>query len=131
MFKLNQKVWSFVYGWGVIERIIPTDTFPIKVYFDTEARESYTEYGVAYPNQNQTLFHDEVIFKIPSEPKPDLKKGDPLIVGGEYRRYFSHWEEDKAACFENGLTEWTSSGGVRYWGSYRLPTEEELGNEEI
>ena len=104
MFKLNQRVWSHFFGWGVITKIhngvisvLHKERHENKIYcFYTNGK--YYRYDL-YPS----LFHDEVKeWPNPDPPKPDFT-GKELFVSLDnekwYIRTFIRWNENnKVVC---------------------------------
>lgn len=68
--KVKDRVWDFICGYGTIEFISNTSSYPIHVLFDLKYRDeditkNYTIEGKVSRIANQTLFWQE--FKIPTE----------------------------------------------------------------
>jgi len=75
--KVNDKVWSFDFGWGRVEEVTKNSFY---VKFDTMKnmynRRRYCFNGIEcnFNNmKNQTIFWDEFIFDIPTKPKIPLQ----------------------------------------------------------
>ncbi len=72
--KVNDKVWSFEFGWGNVIEINKDLMYPIVVgFYPSEYRETYDYNGRSMDKVNQTLFWDEIKFDIPEKPKIKLK----------------------------------------------------------
>lgn len=65
---INDMVWSFMYGWGVIIKIHFPDQFPIKVHFNSGMKETYTLTGRHSIKATQSLFWREIKINPPSMP---------------------------------------------------------------
>ena len=118
--KKGDKVWSFVYGWGVVEDI-RKKKLQITVKFKNE-RDTFTLDGKMYKtDMYQTLFWDEVKFEIPNKPLPDLPIDTKLLVWGEkdkrkYKRHFKKFNKNgKIVCFSYGETSWTAGDDETEW----------------
>lgn len=59
MFKVGQRVWEFVRGWGKVEEILEGAPYPVSVIFETEETESYTSDGREYESCPRVLFFKE------------------------------------------------------------------------
>jgi len=121
--KKGDKVWSFVYGWGVVEDI-RKKKLQITVKFKNE-RDTFTLDGKMYKtDMYQTLFWDEVKFDIPKKPLPDLAIDTKVLVWDlegvvMYKRYFKKFNNDgKIVCFEDGKTSWSSPKNKEVSWSY-------------
>ena len=66
---LGVKVWNFEYGWGVITRISARREYPVSVLFDIGVSREFSLCGRRIYELNQSLFWNEVKFKIPSKRK--------------------------------------------------------------
>ena len=96
--KVGDKVWSFRWGFGIIEYVTYGD-FPIGVQFDndkTKNTATYTTNGKYRRDEAQDLFWDEVKFEIPKQPKRKVKKyialtktplGFGMMIKSSYRTY--------------------------------------------
>jgi len=65
------------------------------------------------------------------EKRPDLKVDAPVLVSNHrgasahLKRHFSHWDGDRMACYDNGLTSFTSGENTCAWDYWKLPEETE------
>ena len=128
--KVGDRVWSIQRGWGTIEAVGYTDTFPIFVTFDSNDRVSYTNKGkVGLFDALPTLFWNE--FQIPeaalTKPLPKLEVDTKVIVWIEpnlkVNRYFSHFgDKGQIHCFSNGGTSW-SANTTSSWPNWELADE--------
>lgn len=66
--KVGDKVWDYHFGWGEIVDIESICLFPLSVSFLTRAPLTYTFTGAFQETLNQTLFWDEIKFKVPTQP---------------------------------------------------------------
>ena len=89
--KVNDKVWSFEFGWGNVIEINKDLMYPIVVgFYPSEYRETYDYNGRSMDKVNQTLFWDEIKFDIPEKPKIKLKNNydeyikEPEIAEASY-----------------------------------------------
>lgn len=126
-FKLGDKVWSFVYGWGEVSKIT-NDRYPIYVNFKSKIDNgnfiiNYTNNGEESPDVNQSLFFDEIKFKVPKRPLPQLEVDTKVLVRNSTsdrweKKYFSNFDEDgNMCCFYDGSTSWSGKGtsNWKYW----------------
>lgn len=113
--KVGDNVWDFILGWGKIETIDKSETYPIGVRFNNrDVHRSFTLSGKAYIHTNRTLFWGKIKFEIPTQPLPRFEIDTPLIVWDDperkYKRYFSHYgENSEIYCFNDGATSWSAS----------------------
>jgi hypothetical protein len=132
-FKVGDKVWDFVYGWGTVTSIIHGDEYPVKIKFPAFLSvQTYGFDGKSTPSANRSLFFAEI--PIPKEalerPRPDLKVDDPVWVMSYERqewvkRHFAHWACDSICVFNNGKTSWsTETGNTTAFWRYKLPEDE-------
>lgn len=63
MFKIKDRVYDLVYGWGVVNREGYSDTYPIRVDFGDNNSRSYTLNGENTLGYNRTLFFCEPNFE--------------------------------------------------------------------
>jgi hypothetical protein len=68
--KIGDKVYSTVLGWGEIESIDMSNSYPILVrFFHDNSSTGYTIEGYYYSNiPIQSLFWDEVVIEAPKKP---------------------------------------------------------------
>ena len=59
LFKLRDRVFDVLYGWGVVNSIEESSTFPIRVHFDNLKQCSYTWDGKITQDYNPTLSFTE------------------------------------------------------------------------
>jgi hypothetical protein len=130
-FKLNQKVWSPLNGWGVVILINDTEYF-MHIKFDTCGTNMYRLDGtVNKGSEYPMIFHDKVDIKDWPCPKPNivstLKVDDPILVSKDdisySKRHFAKYENSLVYTFANGLTSWSSDGNLAEWRYYELPNE--------
>jgi len=71
--KVGDRVWSINYGWGEVQEV-GNDYF--KVYFEGINNDWYFMYNGfrADCDINQTLFWDEIKFKVPKKPNIELSE---------------------------------------------------------
>lgn len=125
--KVGDKVWSFEFGWGVIEAIELHTIYPIKVIFehtDNFYEDQYTHCGKALiAPPNQSLFWDEVKITAPRKPLPDLPVDTKVLVWNngtdKLPRHFSRFDESgKIECYLEGQSSWTTDGGTSCWENW-------------
>jgi len=117
--KIEDRVYSLTRGWGTISYIHRSGPYSIKVIFDSNITEVYTDTG--YSNLADivpSLFWDEVKFDIPKKPLPELEVDTKLTIwthdkSHPKRRHFSHFDsQDRCCCFEAGQTSFTTKSTV-------------------
>jgi len=123
--KIGDRLYSLVYGWGVVEEI-GKENLQITVKFKNE-RDTFTFDGKMYEtDMHQTLFWDEIKFQVPKKPLPDLEVDTKVIVWNKEglikcKRYFKEFTPDGiAVCFIKGYTSWTSSGETAKWEHFEV-----------
>ena len=119
MFKEGQRVFTFFYGWGYIKSISNnTDIYPIKVKFDGDTVEYFTEdgRGDASHGYRVLFFNEPTISNVLSSPKvlPRWEIDAPVIVrisenSPWVKRHFAMWNGTKCMIYPNGTTSWTNS----------------------
>ena len=68
--KVNDRVYSLQYGWGIIEEINIFNNFQLNVKFDDYYCGSYNYYGLEYRNIKQRdLYWDRPEIIAPEKPK--------------------------------------------------------------
>lgn len=76
--KVGDRVWDYLYGWGEIIDVNPSNDYPIRAEFKGHTA-SYTLSGFfSRDYMNPSLFHDEVKITPPPRPKRKVKK--PISV---------------------------------------------------
>lgn len=137
-FKLNQKVWSPIYSWGILTDIYPIERLMV-VKFDSSKDYTFTLVGAhAFKldgsfseSEYPMIFHDKVDIKDWPCPKPNiansLKVDDKVLVSKDditySKRHFAKYENSLVYTFANGLTSWSSDGNLAEWKYYELPNE--------
>lgn len=89
--KVGDRLWSFVYGWGIVVGIDYNDLNPIRVEFP-RAIITYREEGGSSLALPRTLFWDELNFEIPKPPKvekwkwilQEMENKDHFIISDNY-----------------------------------------------
>lgn len=130
--KVGDKVWCITSGWGEVRGIDFSKAYSIGVYFTSDEFKTYTVDGrYTEDDLNQTLFWDEVVFEAPSKPLPKLNVDDKVLVWDDgdtnkCKRYFSHFDGSKVACFDSGCTSFSTPHRYRvtYWDNFELYTGE-------
>ena len=124
--KMGDKLYSVEDGWGILEEI--ADRYhPLIIQFDS-CRKNFTFNGRRYiDSKNPTLFWDEIKFKIPKKPLPNLKVDAKVIVWNsvEYvlkeKRHFKEFNnKGKIVCFTNGATSWSDGWAEDEWEYWEL-----------
>lgn len=111
--KIGEKAWCMRRGWGEIGRIVPSQAYPIHVYFQNGIEGAYTISGrYNLDDVSQMLFWDEVVIEAPKKPFPDLEVDTKVLVWCDnkpkHKRYFSHFSPTGVVCFDHGMTSWTT-----------------------
>jgi hypothetical protein len=70
--RVGDKVWCFVYGWGVVIKVKILTSHPIHVRFKKENVCAYTVRGELFTDGRQVLFWDEVKVIAPKK-QPNTK----------------------------------------------------------
>jgi hypothetical protein len=133
--RVGDRVWSVIHRWGRITKIDSDEDYPIEVKFDFEEQivRNYDHYGkYVKRDPNPSLYWDEIKFKVPKKPLPDLEVDTKVIVWDDgdddddrHKRYFSHFNEDgKICCFLDGTTSWTAEEQVTSWDYWELAEKE-------
>lgn len=109
--KVGDRVWDIRRGWGTVQGVLPSNSWPVRVLFDTSYQESYTYAGGTTESAPRTLFWDELV--IPIKPLPKLEVDTLVRVWDGSRdhaklRYFSHFEGTKIFAYCQGATSITA-----------------------
>lgn len=59
-FKVGERVYSVTWGWGVVDRMINNDSYPVLVKFDCNQIISHTVDGKHNKYALRTLFFEEI-----------------------------------------------------------------------
>lgn len=140
-FRVGDKVFSLMYGSGMVERVIENVRHSVVVGWDSGGDIHYLPDGRLHCNdKSQTLFHGA----FPDIPKEwievedklrleDLKIDDKIMVGLDgsdmwYRRRFAGIGQDgRILTFGGGSDSWSGVGRPKIsWERWRLPTEDEM-----
>ena len=81
------------------------------------SEERFKEYLKASTQEQKEKFKE--MFPDYFNPRPDIKPGQLIYVksGSIWKmRFFSHWDDDKVACYMNQQKE----GGVSSWQEYSI-----------
>lgn len=96
IFKVGDRVFHYVFKWGIITDIKENEPFSIKVNFNNDQFETFKDNGIEAIHRPPTLSFTEYTFKGFSQvrPRPDLKAGDLIWVkdqGTEWllKRFFA------------------------------------------
>jgi len=109
-FKVGQRVWSFIQGWGTVTNteIDETTYYPILVQYDDGDQDTFTKEGERALSERRTLFFKEI--PIPADalvPPVDeiiLNVGDIILFNNGQLRYvagYSGPEKDTVACHDS------------------------------
>lgn len=115
IFKVGDKVFDIIkQEWGIVKSTDDNDMYPIKVSFRHNNSSTYTVAGLINDTDKlPRLSFVECTFmdgKFTQErPLPKIEKDTPIYVMYNSRRewcirYFSHFEGNKAVCFDNQKT---------------------------
>jgi len=82
IFKKDDRVFAYVFGWGTVIYVDNKDEFPIGVKFDTENNESFTYDGRYYFGEAPILSFTEYTLEgfTQERPEPLPKIGDIVWV---------------------------------------------------
>ena len=127
--KVGDKVWLLLdMKWHTIKQIDYNCEYPIKLDDDS----TFTIQGSFFINSPQMLFWDEIEIIAPEKLPAELEVDTPVIVwndrdGVEQKRYFSHFEKGRIACFVLGRTSWSVDykGETNTWDNWELANIEE------
>ena len=123
-FKVGDKVVCMMHGEGVVDHLWAGGTFRAHVLFDRGIRETYTVDGCTSTSCNRTLFHaNSGIVEFDTTVHPDIEPGQVIWVRGGsdwFVRHFSHFENGRLFCFNDGRTE----GITSHWPHYSLAKPE-------
>lgn len=116
----GDRVFCIRKGWGTIEsnHHNGTTAYPVRVNFDVGGEVvGYTTSGKYISDDMfQSLFWNEVSFKIPEKPVPKLAVDTKLLVWNKdsknkLPRYFSRYDEFGRVCaFRGGMDSWSDGG---------------------
>jgi hypothetical protein len=123
--KIGDRVWTFQFGWGVIERMDLADKYPVCVRVGEHRIESFTKDGKWVTDAtNPGLFLND--FKVPPCAFiPPMTVDTKLLVrdiGDKYwkKRYFKKFCGKRVVCFEDGSTSFSTSGSETVWEEWKL-----------
>ena len=125
--KVGDQLWSVEFGWGeVVSRDTLSQCFTVE--FNHDEFETYSFKGTRkrpIREKMQTLFWDEVKFKAPVKPLPDLEVDTKVLVwrddGTKHNRYFAGWSAVNGLImtYDYGATSW-SGIGFTTWPNWEL-----------
>lgn len=124
--QVGDKVWSVLYGWGVVSEVSKGSAYPLRAHFQGGVRRWYTSEGKQYKTHvSQILFWDEVKIEAPKKPLPDLEVDAKIFVWDDPRRkfkgHFSHFDENGGICvFMDGRTSFSSECDTELWKYWEL-----------
>ena len=126
-FRVGDRVWSF-YGWGNVEEL-GSESYPVKVIFDTGKLESYTPDGFWHAeHKNPSLFHaNQGKIEFDTDEPIELVDGQPIWVRdsevSEWRpRHFARYAQDgEVYCYQGGKSKHSSGveSNVMLWQYFR------------
>ena len=117
-------------GRSAFDRVLTVDAaapYPVRIQVKNGCVFAMTESG--YFNHVSPGHPNDIIEVTPCSY---FKRGEPVMVSDDLsswkRRHFSHEQNRRPVCFEEGESCWTSSSSknVSYWTYCRRPTPEEL-----
>ena len=131
--KVGDRVWSMVYGWGIVNAVDQEDLqYPFRVVFTGGQEKWFTGCGREIINHlNPTLFWDEVKITPPAPPPTGLKTDTPILVrdsgGGEWvkRHFHSFGKDGRIRAWSSGYSSYTAINGNHYcaWDAWKLPED--------
>ena len=126
-FKVGDRVWSLVFGWGVINDIKSGvgSTYPVVVDFDSGKRETFTEqkfYRIS--DKNPSLFHaNQGKIEFDTNEPIELVVDQPIwvLIASKWmpRHVARQPKEGGVYCYRDGKSKHSSGGGVKYWKYFR------------
>ena len=132
--KVGDKVWDFVLGWGEITHINRDTQYGIVVNFPAHSGKYTVDGKIWTTDPNSRLFWDEIIFKVPNKPMPDLPHLaiDTKVVvwngsGVKRKCYFRSFADDgRIRVWGNGSTSFSATSQEHYdtWPNWELYEEE-------
>ena len=127
-FKVGDRVWSLIYGWGNVNEIDSKigSEYLVRVVFDSGEWESYTVDGFwKIDHKNPSLFHANQ-GKIEFNTDEPIVDGQPIWVRSEesFDWFPRHAKElGKAGgvfCHNNGTTKHSNeTGDATFWQHFR------------
>ena len=127
-FKVGDRVWSLLFGWGTVKEKKCKDDYPIKVVFDSGRHESHTFDGFwSISNKNPSLFFaNQGKIEFDTDEPIELVDGQPIWVrdvdGQEWleRHFRRHGDSGVGVyCYKGGRSKHTSKGCETYWNIFR------------
>lgn len=121
--QVGDYVWDSRKGWGVVDELVHSSHFPIRVDFGHDY-DSYTLDGFySIDDVHPSLFWGEIELKAPPAPMPELEVDTEVVVwqddGSKVRRHFSHFSEDWVLhAFVGGQTSFTGGGKTTAWDNW-------------
>ena len=126
-FRVGDRVWSF-YGWGNVEEL-GSESYPVKVIFDTGKLESYTPDGFWHAeHKNPSLFHaNQGKIEFDTNEPVKLVDGHPIWVRAEGslewvpRHAKELAKKGGVLCHNNGTTKHSNgTGATTHWKYFRV-----------
>lgn len=123
IFKVGDRVFDFIFGWGNIAGICDSLNYPIMVNFDNlkhETKQFTLDGKYVYTNKTPRLSFTEYNLVTggfsQERPLPEIKYSQLVYVKREIThewamRFFSHWDNGKPSCYLNQQ----KSGITSYW----------------
>ena len=130
-FKVGDRVWSLLLGWGSVKRIDSNieEAYPVYVVFDSGKGKCFTKHGIFHAvDKNPSLFHaNQGKIEFDTDEPIELVDGQPIWVRDsethEWKpRHSAHCAEGGGVyCYWNGRTKHSSAGekNVTHWQHFR------------
>lgn len=129
--RIGDDIFTIKEKWTVVRSINPDSPYLINT-----ASWSYTVKGNYLISDALPSAWTHNPFDTNDKPPirlPDLEKDAHIWVRDNeiyewVRRHFSHWRENRPACFQNGLSSFTAldeSDMTTYWKYWKLPKDNE------
>jgi hypothetical protein len=143
IFEVGDNVWETRWGHGIVIGIDknPNEQYPVAIQFkmhDLDEPKSFTWDGRYYPNENRSLFFEEI--QIPEtaltkKRMPKLEVDQKVLVFdkriGEWvkRHFHSFGDDGRIRTFIEGRTSWTVNPkddyfSVTEWNEWKLAGDE-------
>ena len=128
-FKVGDRVWSFIFGWGAVEEIDSEIMYPVYVNFDSGKTNTHTTDGFyLLDHESPTLFHaNQGKIEFDTNEPIDLEDGQPIWVRGSEKRewiprHFARYSQIGGVfCYLDGNSKHTTKGEtyVKRWEFFR------------
>ena len=129
-FKVGDRVWSLLFGWGDVREInleIETE-YPVKVVFDSGIHTTYTTTDVFWhtSHKSPSLFHaNQGKIEFDTDEPIELVDGQPIWVRNfetdswTPRHFKCHAKKVGVHCYWNGQSKHSCNAGSTHWQHFR------------